>query len=75
MFIKIVLSVYIFIRLHKLLTLLLLTLLTLLTILISPTILTLLTILMSLLTYHCALYVGVKCTDPLFYPWAEIKRV
>ena len=36
-FIKIVLSVYIFIRLHKLLTLLLLTLLTLLTILISPT--------------------------------------
>ena len=49
-FIKIVLSVYICIRLHKLLTLLLLKLLTLLTILISPTILTLLTILTSLLT-------------------------
>ena len=49
-FIKIVLSVYIFIRLHELLTLLLLTLLTLLTILISPIILTLLTILTSLLT-------------------------
>ena len=25
--------------------------------------------------YHCALYVGVKSTDPLFYACAEIKRV
>ena len=42
-FIKIILYVYIFLRLHKLLTLLLLTLLTFLTILILSTILTLLT--------------------------------
>ena len=25
--------------------------------------------------YHCALYVGVECTDPLFYTSAQIKRI